>query len=96
MSLNLYKVERTDEFEYDTYRRMVVAANSEEEAIDIHPRSDRDTERGAKDTMRISEMPERELSLFEWNYKELKVTLIGKADKKIQEPTCILAEYILG
>lgn len=91
--MNLYLVSRTDSIGYDEYDAFVCVAESEEQALSLHP--DGGTIEWfftkADGTHYIRNCD------FGWHFGERAVAkYIGKADEKYKEPTVILASFNAG
>lgn len=91
--MNLYLVSRTDDIGgYDEYDAFVCAAESEEQALSLHPDGGTIEEFFTADGTHYIRNCD-----FEWHFGERAVAkYIGKADEKYTEPTVILASFNAG
>lgn len=80
--MNIYYISQDENNDYDTYDSMVVVANSEEEAKQIHPRRD-----GWIDNI---------WNVWASSPERVKVELVGTASNKYREPGIILASFNAG
>jgi hypothetical protein len=90
--LNLYLIERPDDWGYDEYDSAVVCANTEDEARRIHPGNEPDNElyRWNDDLLEwvysCGEYENQRVSWNSWpvNINSIKVTLLGVAVEDIE------------
>ena len=79
--MNLYLVELIEDADYGETEAVVCCAHSENEAIKVHVREDKNS---WKDSW----------TMFTVEPTDLKVTKIGIADEKYTKPTVIVMSYI--
>jgi hypothetical protein len=102
MSMNIYKVERTDSVDWDEFSGMVVVAASEDAARLLHPGLCNKSDSGE-----VLDCMKESLEEFEWGAKRyhgswvllkdvhtLRVTLVGTAHTA--SAAVILADYNAG
>ena len=97
--MNLYKVEQSDNRDYDTYDSFVCAAENEEQARRMHPDERVEVvDIDDKGNIRAFYDQERSLENETWamNINSVTVELVGTADPKYKEPTIVLASFNAG
>lgn len=97
--MNLYKVEQSDNRDYDTYDSFVCAAENEEQARRMHPNGQvKVVDIDDKGNIRAFYDQERFLEIDTWamNINSVTVELVGTADPKYKKPTVVLASFNAG
>lgn len=95
--MNLYIIWQTKNTEYDTYDSAVVVAESEEEAVQIHPGYEAGYEAGYEDWNEKTWRQEQgNYGTWVKSPEDVQVRYLGKAEPNLQKNHVVLASFNAG